>query len=221
MDGRYISYLRVSTAKQKASGLGVEAQRAVVETYLNGGSWTLLAEFVETESGKHNDRVQLAAAMKMCRMTGSTLVIAKLDRLSRNAAFLIGLKDAGVDFVAADMPNANKLTVGIMALVAEQERDAISRRTRDALAAAKARGTVLGGWKGSDNRGDLAVARAALAKQTAAFTADVAPIVREQHREGRSLRQIALYLESRGIRTPRGGDWTAMAIKRLLDRTKD
>ena len=217
MDGRYISYLRVSTAKQERSGLGLEAQRAAVATYLNGGSWTLLSEFVESESGKHNDRVQLAAAMKMCRMTGSTLVIAKLDRLSRNAAFLIGLKDAGVDFVAADMPNANKLTVGIMALVAEQERDAISRRTKDALAAAKARGKVLGGWKGSESRGDLAVARAALAEKTASFAADVSPIVREMREQGLSLRQIAAKLTADGIRTPRGGNWTATAVTRLLD----
>jgi DNA invertase Pin-like site-specific DNA recombinase len=144
-DGKWISYLRVSTDRQGKSGLGLEAQRAAVADYLNGGRWKLIKEFVEVESGKRNDREQLAEAVKACRLHGAKLVIAKLDRLSRDAHFLLGLEKAGVDFVAADMPNANRLTVGIMATVAEEERRMISKRTTDALAAAKRNGRQLGG----------------------------------------------------------------------------
>lgn len=130
MPHRLVSYLRVSTDRQGRSGLGLEAQRAAVAAHLAGGDWTLLDEMVEVESGKAMaDRPQLARAMALCRLTGATLCVAKLDRLSRDAHFLIGLDKADVDFVAMDMPNANKLTVGIMALVAQQEREAISART--------------------------------------------------------------------------------------------
>src|SRR5579883_1614962 len=145
--GKWIAYYRVSTDKQGKSGLGLEAQRAAVKTYLNGGDWKLVREFTEIESGKRSDRPQLQAALDACRMFGAKLVIAKLDRLSRDAHFLLGLEKAGVDFVAADMPNANRLTVGIMAMVAEEERRMISKRTKDALAAAKRRGVKLGGYR--------------------------------------------------------------------------
>ena len=121
-EGKWISYLRVSTDRQGRSGLGLEAQRTAVEDYLNGGQWKLIKEFVEVESGKRSDRPKLAEAIQACRVHGAKLVIAKLDRLSRDAHFLLGLEKAGVDFVAADMPNANRLTVGIMAMVAEEER---------------------------------------------------------------------------------------------------
>jgi DNA invertase Pin-like site-specific DNA recombinase len=138
--GRFVSYLRVSTAKQGHSGLGLEAQRIAVADYLNGGNWHLVTEVVEIESGKRSDRPKLAEALRLCRLHNATLVIAKLDRLSRDAHFLLGLEKAGVDFVAADMPSANRLTVGIMAMVADEERGMISKRTKDALAASKARG---------------------------------------------------------------------------------
>ena len=145
-EGKWISYLRVSTDRQGKSGLGLEAQRASVADYLNGGHWKLIKEFVEVESGKRaDDRPKLEAAFAACRLHGAKLVIAKIDRLSRDAHFLLGLDKAGVDFVAADMPNANRLTVGIMAMVAEEERRMISARTKAALAAAKARGKKLGG----------------------------------------------------------------------------
>ena len=148
--GKFVSYLRVSTKRQGESGLGLEAQRAAVETWLNGGDWTLCEEHVEVESGKRDDnRPALAKAFDACRAFNAKLVIAKLDRLSRDAHFLLGLEKAGVEFVAVDMPHANRLTVGIMALVAEQEREAISQRTKAALAAAKARGTRLGKPKGT------------------------------------------------------------------------
>src|SRR3982751_2868685 len=146
--GRYVSYLRVSTDRQGRSGLGLDAQRKAVEDFLYGGPWDLIAEFVEVESGKRDDRPKLAEALALCRLRNATLVIAKLDRLSRDAHFLLGLEKAGVDFVAADMPTANRLTVGIMAMVADEERRMISKRTKDALAAARARGVKLGGNRG-------------------------------------------------------------------------
>jgi DNA invertase Pin-like site-specific DNA recombinase len=148
MKGRLISYLRVSTKRKGKSGLGLEAQRHAVDELLSGGDWSLAKEFVEVESGKRADRPQLEASLKVCRAYGAKLVIAKLDRLSRDAHFLLGLEKAGVDFVAADMPNANRLTVGIMAILAEEERRMISKRTKDALAAAKRRGVKLGGDRG-------------------------------------------------------------------------
>src|SRR4051794_13540802 len=122
VNGKFVSYLRVSTAKQGRSGLGLEAQRQAVAEHLNGGRWTLVAEHVEVESGRRNDRPALAKALADCRIHGATLIVAKLDRLSRNAAFLLTLRDSGVQFVAADMPQANALTVGILAVVAEAER---------------------------------------------------------------------------------------------------
>src|ERR1043166_3975169 len=128
-EGKFVSYLRVSTARQGRSGLGIEAQRQAVDDFLNGGNWKLVKEFVEVESGKKADRPELAKAFQLCRLIGAKLVIAKLDRLSRDAHFLLGLEKAGVDFVAADMPAANRLTVGIMAMVAEEERRLISART--------------------------------------------------------------------------------------------
>src|SRR6516165_1135114 len=146
--GKFVAYFRVSTDKQGKSGLGLEAQRHAVDQFLNGGSWSLIKEVVEVETGKRSDRPQLEASLKACRAYGAKLVIAKLDRLSRDAHFLLGLEKAGVDFVAADMPNANRVTVGIMAMLAEEERRMISKRTKDALAAAKRRGVKLGGDRG-------------------------------------------------------------------------
>ena len=148
-EGKFVSYLRVSTARQGRSGLGLEAQRQAVEDFLNGGNWQLVKEFVEVESGKNADRPQLAKAFQLCRLIGAKLVIAKLDRLSRDAHFLLGLEKAGVDFVAADMPQANRLTIGIMAVMAQHEREMISERTKAALAAAKRRGVKLGGFRGA------------------------------------------------------------------------
>ena len=144
-NGKYISYLRVSTAKQGQSGLGLEAQRAAVENWLNGGDWELVEEVVEVESGRsHRNRPGLTKALEACRRYGAKLIISRLDRLSRDPVFLLSLRDAGIDFVAVDMPHANRMTVGIMAMVAEEEREAISTRTKAALAAARARGVRLG-----------------------------------------------------------------------------
>jgi len=141
---KLVAYERVSTARQGRSGLGLEAQRRAIDDYAEAKGATILARFTEVESGRKNDRPELEKALGLAKLTGATLIIAKLDRLSRNAAFLLTLRDSGVRFLACDMPEANDLTVGIMALVAQQEREAISRRTREALAAAKARGVKLG-----------------------------------------------------------------------------
>jgi DNA invertase Pin-like site-specific DNA recombinase len=140
IDGKAFAYFRVSTDRQGKSGLGLDAQREAVMNYLNGGSWTLAAEYVEIESGKHNERPQLLAALAACKKLRARLVIAKLDRLSRNLAFIAALMDSGVEFVAVDNPHANKLTIHILAAVAQHEREMISQRTKDALQAAKARG---------------------------------------------------------------------------------
>ena len=145
--GKFIAYFRVSTDRQGKSGLGLDAQREAVLNYLNGGSWSLAQEFVEVESGKHSERPQLAAALAACKKHRAKLVIAKLDRLSRNLAFVATLMDSGVEFVAVDNPHANKLTVHILAAVAQHEREMIAQRTREPLQAAKARGTRLGNPK--------------------------------------------------------------------------
>src|SRR5690348_16945775 len=182
MDGRFVSYFRVSTARQGRSGLGLEAQREAVAAYLNGGNWTVLADFVEVESGRKSDRPELAKAMELCRLTGATLVIAKLGRLARDAHFLLGLQKAGVEFVACDMPTANRLTIGIMALVAEEEARAISARTKAALAAAKARGVKLGGYRpGAEARGRAlgAIGARAVAAKADARAQDLQGLIEE------------------------------------------
>src|SRR5712671_7257455 len=183
---KFIAYYRVSTQQQGQSGLGLEAQRHAVAEYLNGSKCSLLKEYTEVESGKINSRPQLAEAIQTCRAYGGKLVIAKLDRLSRDAHFLLGLEKAGIDFVAADMPNANRLTVGIMAMVAEEERRMISARTKAALQAAKARGTKLGGdrpRKGGDGElvtidADMRALGIAARQRVAAERAtDIAPTI--------------------------------------------
>jgi DNA invertase Pin-like site-specific DNA recombinase len=221
MDGKWISYLRVSTDRQGKSGLGIEAQRHSVAEYLNGGNWKLVKEVVEVETGKNIDRPMLAEAIRACRAYGAKLVIAKLDRLSRDAHFLLGLEKAGIDFVAADMPNANRLTVGIMAMVAEEERRMISKRTKDALAAAKRRGKKLGGDRGVvPTKKVRALATAALQARADSRVADIAPIIKDLQAAGaESLRDIAKGLNDAGIPTARGqGQWSAVQVKRALDR---
>lgn len=221
-EGKFVSYLRVSTKRQGASGLGLEAQRAAVAGYLNGGSWSLVAEHVEVESGKRDDRPKLAEALRTCRLHGARLVIAKLDRLSRDAHFLLGLEKAGVDFVACDNPTANRLTVGILAMVAEEERRAISARTKAALAAAKARGTKLGGDRG--NLGTVRDAGRALAIQArrakaGAHAADLAPVIADLRASGvTTLAALAAALNEKNIPAARGGSWSPVQVSRTLSR---
>ena len=224
--GNFVSYLRVSTVRQGQSGLGLEAQRKAVADYLNGGQWELIQEFVEVESGKNNDRAELAKAMALCRLRNAVLVIAKIDRLSRDAHFLLGLQKAGVRFVAADMPEANEMIVGIMAVVAQAERKMISARTKAALQAAKARGAKLGGLRyqkdGSIVKLDLdaiAAGRAARTAKSAARATDIAPIIADLKSTGASsLRQLAAGLNERGIPTARGGLWSAVQVQRIMNR---
>ena len=158
-NAKYVAYYRVSTERQGQSGLGLEAQRTAVDNYLNGGTWTLLDTFTEVESGRRNDRPELAKALDLCRRRKATLVIAKLDRLARNVAFIANLMEANVDLVAVDMPQANRLTLHIMAAMAEHEAQAVSQRTKAALQAAKGRGRKLG-WSIPSRRGEQAQASA-------------------------------------------------------------
>jgi DNA invertase Pin-like site-specific DNA recombinase len=224
--GKWVAYYRVSTKRQGASGLGLEAQQAAVRAFLNGGDWTLVREFKETESGKSDDRPQLQAAIAACKLFGAKLVIAKLDRLSREAHFLLGLEKAGVDFVAADMPNANRMTVGIMAVVAQEERRMISERTKAALQAAKARNVKLGGHRTyADGKPvtltleAIAKGRATIAKRADDKAARIMPAIRELQAAGiTSLAGIAAGLNDQGIPTPRGGRWQAVQVQRVLSR---
>jgi DNA invertase Pin-like site-specific DNA recombinase len=221
-NGKFISYLRVSTARQGASGLGLEAQREAVSRYLNGGHWELIQEVVEVESGKRNDRPAIAEALRLCRLHKAKLVIAKLDRLARNVHFISSLMESGVDFVACDFPEANRLTVHILAAVAEHEATMISARTKAALTAAKARGTVLGGQRGSVERmaGMAAIGNAASAVVRKAAVSkrrdDLLPVIESLRANGAaSFRAIAQGLNAAGLTTARGKQWTATQVLRL------
>lgn len=220
---RLVAYERVSTARQGRSGLGLEAQRAAIDAFAERTGSTVTARFTEVESGRKNDRPEMAKALDLARLTGATLVIAKLDRLSRNAAFLLTLRDAGVRFVACDMPEANNLTVGIMALVAEQEREAISRRTKEALAAARARGVKLGNPNGAAalrraGKGGEAL-RATVAANADEHAAALAPVVMQLRSAGHtSLRALAAELNAAGMRTRCGGRWHVSNVRNLLQR---
>jgi DNA invertase Pin-like site-specific DNA recombinase len=229
--GRYISYLRVSGKRQGRSGLGLEAQRSAVESYLNGGTWELAKEFVEVESGKRSDRPQLDQALRHCRLHNATLIVGKLDRLARNTRFLLKLVEEsgrrGVVF--CDLPNipegpTGKFMITQMAAVAEFEGAAISARTKAALDAAKARGTVLGGrrvskdkWAEIASKGRKAGMKERKA-QSSAWAADVLPIIEDIRELGaKTLREIASALNERGIETRRGGQWSAVQVKRVVD----
>lgn len=219
--GKFVSYLRVSTDRQGQSGLGLEGQRIAVADFLNGGKWQLVAEFVETESGAKADRPKLADALALARAHGARRVIAKLDRLSRDAHFLLGMRRAGVEFVAADMPEANEMIVGIMAVVAQAERKMISTRTKAALAAAKARGQKLGGFRGYvPTAADGANGRKARSARAAGHAASLAPIIARLDPDGRlSLRGLAAALTAEGLPTPAGGAlWTAATVARIKAR---
>jgi DNA invertase Pin-like site-specific DNA recombinase len=226
-NGNYVSYLRVSTARQGASGLGLEAQRNAVDDFLNGGKWKLIAEFVEVESGKNHQRVELENALRACRLHSATLVVAKLDRLARNAEFLLRLQrklqETGARFVACDLPEANEMIVGILAVVAQAESRMISQRTKAALQAAKARGTKLGTPRNLTSKGMRKGVKASATVRTykaKARAQDMAPILAQIQSEGAtSLREIAARLSARGIRTPRDkSKWSAIQVRRVIAR---
>jgi DNA invertase Pin-like site-specific DNA recombinase len=215
---RYIAYYRVSTTRQGRSGLGIEAQKQAVQTHLKAEK--LLSEYTEVETGTRSDRPQLAAALAACRVHKAVLIIAKLDRLARNVAFVSSLMEAGVEFEACDFPQANRLTIHILAAVAEHEAQMISDRTRAALAAAKARGTILGGFRGrAGTCTDLAKARAVRSAKARDRASDLASTVEELRLAGaHSLRSIAAGLNSRGIVAVRGGQWSAAQVRNALLR---
>lgn len=217
--GSFVSYLRVSTARQGQSGLGLEAQRKAVADYLNGGQWNLVAEFVEVESGRNTSRPKLHEALAACRVHGATLVVAKLDRLSRNAAFLLNLQNAGVKFVAADNPHVNQMVVGILAIVAEEEAKLISRRTKDALAAAKARGAKLGSPRPITRQAQLNGAKMSLLSRQAAaeqWLSDVRPIVNKAFDDAGTYRGAARILNANGVPARRKGAWSAAQVIHVL-----
>ncbi len=220
-DGRFVSYLQVPKAKQGHRGLDLEAQRKAVADYLNGGRWQLVTEVVEVASDKRSNWPKLVEALRLCRLHNATLVIARLIGLRRDAHFLLCLEKADVDFVATDMPGANRLTVGMMAMAADQERRIISKKTREGLAAAKAKGKNLGGDRGNLAGGATTGHAASLATRQAQarrLALDLAPLIEELKASGAlSLRQIAGGLNARGIKAARGGKWSAFQVQRVLD----
>ncbi|WP_085812338.1 recombinase family protein [Geoanaerobacter pelophilus] len=213
---KYTAYLRVSTSKQGVDGLGMAAQEQAIKAY-NGN---VIARFVEVESGKRKDRPELAKALEHCKLTGSTLIVAKLDRLARNVHFISSLMEAKVDFVCCDFPEASPLTLHIMAAVAEHEAKAISARTKVALAQAKARGVKLGNPNlTAEGRVKGTAEGVKTIKETAdAFAVRVVPTIQALQGQGMSLRGIAAELEKLGVKTARGGKWSAAAVKNALAR---
>ncbi len=214
---QYVTYKRVSTAEQGRSGLGLDAQDRDIQLYLESYSevpFEIIASFVDVESGGNDDRPELAKAIALAKRTGAELLVAKLDRLSRDVAFVATLlKDKRLSFRVASMPHADKFQLHIYAALAEQERDFISRRTKAALAAAKAKGKVLGGLR------DATMKRNDVVKQDAQRRAvDLQGVLLPMRQAGKSLREIAGELSRLGIKTARGGDWTAIQVSRHLSR---
>ena len=205
----YVAYFRVFTDSQGASGWGLDAQRLAVFKFVVTGQ--LLAEFTEIESGRrHTNRPQLAAAIAECRRQRATLVIAKLDRLARNVHFISGLMESGVDFVAVDMPTANRLTIHILAAVAKHEREIISQKTKAALAEAKRRGTQLGNPRIEEAR------RFAAVVNRTPIASDALQLMRDLKAKGKPLREIASQLNRLNIRTGRGNSWYASTVRKAL-----
>ena len=230
--GRFIAYYRVSTQKQGQSGLGLDAQKEAVRSYLDGGKWKLIAEFVEIETGKGSNalerRPQLRAALALCKKQKATLIIAKLDRLARNVAFISGLMETGIEFRAADLPTADPFMLHIYAAVAEQERKMIGRRTREALAAAKARGVKLG-IAGPDNlRRAIKLGTAGPANlrhvieqrqaDAAAYAEGLREVMQGLKELKLSQRAIADEMNNREIDAPRGGKWYLPTVQRVMAR---
>lgn len=220
---RVTAYYRVSTEGQGRSGLGLEAQRQAVRQLCEGRGWDIVAEFTEVESGKRSDRPKLQSALDHARLTGSKLVVAKLDRLSRDAAFTLQLRNSGVDFTCADNPDVNRLTIGLLAVINEDERERISERTKAALAAAKARGQRLGNPNGAAalrraGKGNAASV-VAIKGNADAFAEGLRDTVGRIRSEGTtSLAGIAAELNARHMRTARGGKWHASSVRNLLAR---
>ena len=220
---RVVAYYRVSGEAQGRSGLGLGAQREAVAALCTARGWSIIAAFTEVESGKRNDRAELTAALAHAKVTGSVLVVAKLDRLSRNVAFLAALQDSGARFLAADMPEANEVTIHIMAAIAQAERKAIGKRTREALAVAKARGQRLGNPNGAAalkraGKGNAA-AVAAVSADADRFAKGLVDTISRVRAAGHlSLPAIAKALNEGHVQTPRGGRWHPASVRNLLAR---
>lgn len=212
---QFVAYYRVSTDRQGASGLGLEAQRAAVAGYVARIGGELAAEATEVESGRRSDRPELARALGLCRRKRAVLLIARLDRLSRNVAFIANLIESGADFRAVDMPEASRLTIHILAAVAEHEREAISIRTKAALAAAKARGVRLGAPPDALER-----SRAAHVAASDRFATAHRLLVSTLREKGNSYRAIAREMNARGMRTRMGKDWTAAQVRNIMLRVQ-
>lgn len=211
----FVAYYRVSTEGQGKSGLGLAAQQEAVNGYVSSVGGQIVASFQEIESGKNDDRVQLHNAMSRCKASKSILVIAKLDRLARNVRFIANLMESGVPFIAADMPHANKLTVHIIAAMAEYERDQISARTKAALKQAKERGQKLG----NKNLRAVSLIGSKRNKTNADdFARKVFPQIQQMKAAGMSLQSIASALNDRQVQTPRGGRWWATTVSNVLKR---
>lgn len=211
---KFIAYYRVSTDRQGFSGLGLEAQQQAVEGFLRGHG-TIIAQYTEIESGKKNNRPQLLAALDACKREKAVLLIAKLDRLARNVFFISGLLESKVEFQAVDMPEANKLTIHILAAVAEHEREMISTRTKQALQAAKRRGIKLGSPHPIKS---LRKAQKANKQEARAFAHDIAQYLLPLMKKRATLEEMALWLNRKGIKTRRGKSWYPASVRRIVAR---
>lgn len=217
-DGKFVAYYRVSTKTQGESGLGLEAQQSAVQKFLNGGQWELVAEFTEVETGTNKrKRPELMKALALAKRSKATLVIAKLDRLARNVNFVSGLQDSGVDFVAVDNPHANRHMVNMMAVFAEMEAEAISNRTKAALAAAKERGVKLGRPENLPQGANLKGGQTMKDKAIGAY-ARIDHLITSLRDKGYSFQKIATHLNDIGETTVKGTRFEAMTVKRIYDR---
>lgn len=212
---KYVGYIRVSTQRQGQSGLGLEAQRYLLQQFVEHSEATLIREFVEVESGRNDNRVELAKAIALVQETGATLLIAKLDRLSRRAAMIFTLRDFGVKFICADLPEANEFTIGILAVLAQYETSMISQRTREGLAAAKRRGVKMGC---PCPEVGLRRGRATQSKMAIEYRAKMLPIINQIRTVGgiHSAKGIARCLNARGLKTIMGKTFTHRTIALIL-----
>jgi len=222
MNGRFIAYIRVSTQRQGKSGLGLEAQRQAIKEYVDRNNWTVLQEYVEVESGRNDERLQLKLALEACQRTGSKLLVAKLDRLSRDVAFIANLMKTKAEFVACDFPEANTFSIHILSAMAQYERELISKRTKDALRAAKDRGKRLGNpqnlTREAARKGRAAGVKARQVKANE-YAERMKPIIQELLDKGFSLNAVAKRMMEDKELTPRGGSvWTATTVRNIMNR---
>lgn len=223
--GNFISYIRISPAQQAGNEFVFETQMKAILEYLNGGKWHLISEYIEIEDSRNCERPKLSAAVRACQTTGATLIIAQMDRLAHNATFIRKLLDSGIDFVAVDFPQANRLTAHLLAAAAEHASRAKGEKIRAALAAIKAQGKKLGSPRNNlaplhQQKGSIAGNHARI-RQADVFAMRLKPVIEQYQTEGLNLTQIARALNNANILTARGktGTWTPQAVKNVLGRT--